>query len=96
MKRRYAGLHYWLLFTGIWLVGILFSQPEPEPEFTLLSMFGMAIGLGYISAMIMYNFEDQFRFLLRKIFTSRNRFTSPSRRPMPKWKFRIIPDLQNW
>lgn len=88
MKKTSAGLQYWLLCIGIWMVAILTSDIEyPLTELFLYSILG-----GYITALFVYNIEDYIRYFFKKIFSATSK-VAPYRIKKPKFRFKFIPDI---
>lgn len=88
MKKASAGMQYWLLCVGIWMVCILMN----DIEYPLLDMLKYSVLGGYVTALIIYNLEDYIKYIFKKLFSTTSK-VAPSRIRKPKFRFKFIPDL---
>lgn len=86
-------MQYWLLYTAIWIGVIIIANLDLNENYSPVMLGIGAIAAGYVTALVMYNLEDQIKYLFRKAFSGERKLGLSSRIKKPKFRLKMIPDL---
>jgi hypothetical protein len=92
MKKKYAGMQYWLLYTAVWIGIIILLKLDENEDYSLFLLVLIALVAGYATALMAYNLEDYIKYAFRKLFSRKSKIGLSARIKKPKFRFRMIPD----